>query len=179
MLTDALLPQLQQSSSRKQSTFQPQTSIAENHVSAQPSHNRYSIKTCRYVTSLPFSSLSVQGHQKPAAPYPVHWAGPQPVQMQDRRLPQVFPQGISASLSHEVLSRTERPKPPSLRPDSLLRQTEPQPGDPSQAPYGLVFPPLVHTLSISIDFSCLCEFLFELLVKSTDILPIFMSIYLH
>lgn len=105
---------------------------------------RYSVKACRCVTSLPFSSFSVQGHQKPAAPYPVHWAGPQPVQMQDRRLPQVFPQGVSAALPHEVLSRTERAKPPWLRPDALLRQTEPKPGDPSQAPDRLGFPPLVH-----------------------------------
>ncbi|KAI2649922.1 PHD finger protein 20 [Labeo rohita] len=33
------------------------------------------------------------------------------------------------------------PSPPSLRPDALLRKTEPQPGDPSQAPYRLGLPP--------------------------------------
>lgn len=71
--------------------------------------------------------------------------------MQGHGLPQVLPQGISASLSHEILPCTERSESSS---DALLGQAEP--GDSSQAPHGLGLPTLVLTWIVNHIWPFIC-----------------------
>lgn len=49
------------------------------------------------------SASSVQSDQKPASARPVHQPRPQPVQVQRPWVHQVFPEGQTAALPHEIL----------------------------------------------------------------------------